>query len=416
MLLQNCFALLFLAGITWQRVLAAAPASINLGGIFSQLNSAGLPDANALQAQAAFIIAVNQINNKTDGIFDDILPDTMIKIAVRHTDNKQSTVKAMSSLLDATIGGEKVQAIVNGLSDDVSTFEYAMAEYAEVFVLRAVTPETLSTTTPGRVSLQPNLAQETTMLQFMMCTSNTQELAVISDGGAESLEAMNRLTDGLICPVNVLSTTVVGSSSSFDMLSGLSPLRDSRFNVYFLLLSDPAVTGRVLETAYDLGLFREGVLVFLSGSAASSDIWKLGMTTGADVPSMMRGDLAFKYTPNFSLLNTAAGMNFISQWSEQQATHNATGMCNAAVDDSLDSHPLYISYADGVTCAGLDFSLFASPAQLSTRVSSVYDAVVAFAVGMHFRLVQQNAPLPTTTTEYLQTMIYGVNSNLPLGW
>jgi hypothetical protein len=57
---------------------SAAPKEIHFAGFFAPLNASGYRDVKQLEHLAAFIMAINEINNKTDGVYDDLLPETLI--------------------------------------------------------------------------------------------------------------------------------------------------------------------------------------------------------------------------------------------------------------------------------------------------------------------------------------------------
>eukprot|EP00595_Chromulina_sp_UTEXLB2642_P002549 CAMPEP_0196767986 /NCGR_PEP_ID=MMETSP1095-20130614/42206_1 /TAXON_ID=96789 ORGANISM="Chromulina nebulosa, Strain UTEXLB2642" /NCGR_SAMPLE_ID=MMETSP1095 /ASSEMBLY_ACC=CAM_ASM_000446 /LENGTH=237 /DNA_ID=CAMNT_0042136931 /DNA_START=478 /DNA_END=1188 /DNA_ORIENTATION=- len=65
---------------------STVPSTIYIGGQFRTiyLTSQGeiYLDIIGQQQQASFIVAINQINDKTDGIYDDLLPNTKIEFAV----------------------------------------------------------------------------------------------------------------------------------------------------------------------------------------------------------------------------------------------------------------------------------------------------------------------------------------------
>jgi len=52
-----------------------------LGGLFSLFNPSGQPDYIQIEYLTAFLMAVEEINDKSDGIFDDILPNTQIVVS-----------------------------------------------------------------------------------------------------------------------------------------------------------------------------------------------------------------------------------------------------------------------------------------------------------------------------------------------
>ncbi len=59
------------------------PSSVHVGGMFPQFLSSGTIDRDGSQNLAAFIFVINQINNKTDGWYDDILPNSNVLVEVR---------------------------------------------------------------------------------------------------------------------------------------------------------------------------------------------------------------------------------------------------------------------------------------------------------------------------------------------
>jgi hypothetical protein len=74
---------------------------LGIGGIFSPFAGEGLIAVDQAENLAAFLMAVGHINNKTDGIADDILPNSQLKIALRTGNSFAGTIKAVDSLLGA---------------------------------------------------------------------------------------------------------------------------------------------------------------------------------------------------------------------------------------------------------------------------------------------------------------------------
>jgi len=75
-------------------------AILNLGGVFSFINKKDTHDVAGSQQFAAFRMAINEINDKNDGIFDDLLPDVQVKLAVR--DGKDDFAQSVLHALDFT--------------------------------------------------------------------------------------------------------------------------------------------------------------------------------------------------------------------------------------------------------------------------------------------------------------------------
>ena len=63
---------------------ASKPATARLGGLFPMFHSDSTsPDAFGIPCFAAFRLALREINNKTDGVADELLPDTRLEFAYR---------------------------------------------------------------------------------------------------------------------------------------------------------------------------------------------------------------------------------------------------------------------------------------------------------------------------------------------
>jgi hypothetical protein len=57
----------------WSSSYADVPSTINLGGIFNIYDANGVADTKAIQHLSAFLLAIDQINKRSD-----ILPNTTI--------------------------------------------------------------------------------------------------------------------------------------------------------------------------------------------------------------------------------------------------------------------------------------------------------------------------------------------------
>jgi Receptor family ligand binding region len=72
-----------------------------IGGIFSPFAGNGQIAVDQAENLAAFLMAVDHINDKTDGIADDILPNTQLKVALRTGNSFAGTIEAVRSMMDA---------------------------------------------------------------------------------------------------------------------------------------------------------------------------------------------------------------------------------------------------------------------------------------------------------------------------
>eukprot|EP01041_Mallomonas_annulata_P008621 gene8621-17784_t len=91
--------------------------TIRIGGLFPQTDFHGNLDNIGAQYLASFLMAVREINNKTDGIADDLLPNIDLVIAVRNTKQKFiETFQAATELSTKAFNNSGIQAAIGPAS------------------------------------------------------------------------------------------------------------------------------------------------------------------------------------------------------------------------------------------------------------------------------------------------------------
>ena len=92
-----------------------------MGGEFPVINSDGSFNLVGAHRRAGMQMAVREINNKTDGIHDDILPDVIVKLAIR--DSHVTFSNTVLQTLDMTNNAFKphgIHAAVGGKDTPVA--------------------------------------------------------------------------------------------------------------------------------------------------------------------------------------------------------------------------------------------------------------------------------------------------------
>ena len=104
---------LFLIGIT-----GASLQYVTVGGIFNALSDNSEKAYEQSQYLASFLLAIEHLNNKTDGILDEYLPDTHIDVVVRHTDSASEAASAAVSFSDVKChrGSTGVDAVISTIA------------------------------------------------------------------------------------------------------------------------------------------------------------------------------------------------------------------------------------------------------------------------------------------------------------
>jgi hypothetical protein len=84
----------------------------------------------ALQQQSAILMALREINNKTDGIHDDILPVTRLNTMFSYSlPTFLDSVAKATNMMDTGFGGLGVRAVIgaNGFAATEGMFEFFSA-------------------------------------------------------------------------------------------------------------------------------------------------------------------------------------------------------------------------------------------------------------------------------------------------
>lgn len=98
------------------------PSELRIGFVFKRFSSEGgqfTADARGLQILAAFLMAVREVNDKADGIADDLLPSSRLVFAAHDTRGiYNSALRAAVALTQTSFGGRGVLGVVGpGIPD-----------------------------------------------------------------------------------------------------------------------------------------------------------------------------------------------------------------------------------------------------------------------------------------------------------
>ena len=112
------------------------PACVRIGGLFPKFKTAAHNfklDTSGIRRLSSFYMAINEINNKSDGVADKLLPHTELRFAVR--DSKRDDSSAFFGALELTrevFGGAGVKAIVGAASSGPSKAAALVTARAQV--------------------------------------------------------------------------------------------------------------------------------------------------------------------------------------------------------------------------------------------------------------------------------------------
>ena len=364
---------------------SATPIStVRLGGLFPRFRTAASgysKDNSGIRRFVAFVQAIQEINNKTDGVADHLLPNT--RIAFTQRDSKRDGATAFfeaRALVTQAFGGQGVDAIVGAASSGPSALAaLALAETATPQISYSSTSPTLSEGSmyPFFARTPPSDAfQAAALADLAFHHFNYTRIATVASTDTYGSSGIRAFTE----QANALGMTILTSisvvASSLDYSEQFAQLRRSGARV-ILIFCGTFDASRFIEHAYDAGIGGPGYLWL--GSDAVSNHETMSMV--ADDARRQRIFQGFVGLTPATLAGSAAYEAYERRRRALRSTvGNGTGACDLEVDD--DAQLMWAADHDGnastpLECAGSDHQVDGTYAPYS------YDATFALAHALH---------------------------------
>jgi hypothetical protein len=224
-------------------------------------------------------------------------------------------------------------------------------------------------------------------------------VTVFSSGDPFGRMATIENQDETFCHITHLATVIVDAGST-DVAALVAQAKYSGSNVFVFFMSTEYTTlaAEIISMGVETGLFKEGIQLIGSEQITNDVLFTTLDSKGVDVKKAMKGYLSMRNLPNYNLMNTPAGTDFIDRWRNQSATQWKTAkqiLCNQARDDP-DLKYIYrngVSVLDNHTCLGLDYASFhANGSDIAPYVGNTYDATYLLAYGIN-EVVSNSAPV-----------------------
>lgn len=84
----------------------------NVGAFFNLNKYDGTMDVEGVQAKEAILMALREINDKSDGLYDDLLPNITLKLATEHPNILFSTSTVAANSIRKSFQGNGVRACI----------------------------------------------------------------------------------------------------------------------------------------------------------------------------------------------------------------------------------------------------------------------------------------------------------------
>lgn len=404
-----CLALALLLGA------ARAVDRIYIGGIFNQFYDDANSTVNYAGADnlAAFLMAVDEINDKTDGTDDWLLPDYRIEFDVE-------IGYGFKGAIDAAYGYDKglsINSVIIGIEHgkyETSAILQMLAVDKKVGVVCVDTDASLSkgSVYPYKIRTAASEASMGHVLQSLICEHfHYERIVIISTTGYYSTQSVFELLTEEYCKFEILANVVV-EPGYLNFERELHEAKATGALVYVMLV-DHVTAAALMIQGHKYGMFGENTIVFGHEYIVTTKIENTMLLyqpslTSDDINVIMRSFFGVKIDPLYYVTHTTSGQGFRDRWYDQANT--LTPECSNRTDYNgthylFSSAPVTVDITDPTwneySCAGLntDYSNFEdfvvddyieTNQTLSRHVGNVYDGVYALAHAYHSILYGEN--------------------------
>ena len=364
--------------------LAPPHVEIHIGGLFNIVPQPNVVDVAQAQHQAAFLLAIKLINNKTDGLFDDILPHTTLKHSIRPAADNWEAARSIESLVDSSFGGQEVIGVVNALTDVTALFSEELFVNSAKKVLQVLSMVTSPEFNdrelhPYSVRTRGLISNRAEGFQSLLCTYfKAKKVVIVSSADTASGFKLQAFLDDAYCSDIEILASVTLSTGVKDFSAPIQEVLDVGGR-YFVLLSSSKATALFLEQAYAAGVFSDSAVILTTADVTSEII--PNFSPGTNVVAVLKNLFAFKLWANYFQSKSEMFDQFESRWLTQPAT-TATpvaAVCNNATDDD-GTYFLYRDQGNASLCTGLTFNR--DDLTTNSFLPLTYDAVLLLAHGV----------------------------------
>ena len=380
-------------------------------------NTRPVKNITGIQHQAAVLMAIREINDKNDGIYDDLLPNTHImfatsysvsssyyftyfglqRIGINYFEAVPHSAGWFNIGPDGDTAMKRVTTLLSGVDIPIMGFN-------------AATTDLSNADFPHFTRICPVEDLDGALLvDIITHYFNWQRVVLFASSDSFGQGLLSTFKSfATTNNINILASYSFHSGKSdfsiyFDQATVLGPF-------IFVLLTNARDTGVILEQGYRYGLFREGTQVIGTRQAASSAVWQ-AMSASADIPSIMKGFMAL--VPSYTF-DSPAGKAFVKRWRAQPPTVSLSSDGKEVCHNDTDGMGRYLyrldsaSSADSI-CLGLNFSTFSTDgSDIDMFVPYAYDAVYAAAFTYHDIIYKQKSA-DVSTENFVNTLIANVS-------
>lgn len=378
---------------------AQATHDLRVGALFPIFRSDGAIDNAGVQRLHGALLAISELNDKTDGLYDDVLPDVQIKLA--HYDTMRDPARGFRGamrLAQRPFANSGVHAYLGAASSGV-TKEVSLlsSELGIPQISYSSTAADLSDAEryPLLMRTSQSDAFQASAIADVVASFEWDTVATIASDsyyGQSGMRAFRDTAHNLGIDVELAQSFHVGSQ--IQMLSALRHIATSGLRI-IVAFCDHTDAFELLRLAHTLGL-----------AGNSSDVqWIMPDSVASNFlppddldPDALSGLLSLLPSSPVSAGQAGFVGRFLTQPNLGTMAADAmeapvgTDGCSDLLDDGFGVPLLQVSRSNGLetSCVGLNFSSFdPSGANINTYAPMAYDAVLTLAYGLD-SLLQRN--------------------------
>ena len=294
---------------------------IDIGGLFNAFDIQGRNSSAGAQRLAAFLMAVREINDKHDGVHDDILPGHYLRIRVSGAHGYLGAVQASAKM---EFSNPSPIAVISALPDTETICATQMLEYLDTISMSCTaTSSELSkgqdfpykVRTVASESFVGNVLQSALYVHM-----GIRRVVIFSTSDYFSSQSLISFTTGEYGKFEILAEYVLedGLADYAEAINGAI----STGGLVFVLLTDPETTAVLLVQGNQMGLFGSGRSVFCHDFSIGPETKDLitDIDPSRDPGVYLKGVTAFEFRPLFPVLHHSEGKEFLRRWSKQNST------------------------------------------------------------------------------------------------
>jgi len=374
--------------------------NIYFSAIIDIYTRSGHLSQRGLQAQAAILMALEDINNKTDGIYDDILPDCFMNVSFKfpYIENKKYIESAVALSGDGTAmtgcigpGDTEYFSVVNPILVEGGVFHMGYRAGS------VRTPEQFLRTSPA------NEPQAIALARLIRQHFGWERIGVITSMDSSSINSYDAFKrEALNLGIQIICVSYLPSTTSKEEYEqSVTKMAKCGARILVILTAEKHMQGIATE-GNSIGLFRSNLqLLTLHHSMLASVRADVGLSS-KDISRLLKGAMSLRPSLDIS---AAPSFAFVERFLAQQSTvgvFNSTSggyVCHPGYDAS--GFPLYRSYEEeyirrsSSPCLGLNFSAFSKDgSDIEMDAFYAYDAVISLAHSIHYLMKSDNFTLP----------------------